>query len=51
MEESDTYLEIYKLIMKVDIINKNNSGLIPKMIPADVATAFPPFILAKIGYV
>ena len=30
---------------------KNKTGLIPKMIPADVATALPPLKFAKIGYV
>src|SRR5690625_819945 len=51
IEDKDTYLEKYKEIKKVSTITVNKMGLTPKIIPPDVATAFPPLNLAKIGYV
>src|SRR5690625_31517 len=49
IEAKETYLNRYNVPIKVMIIAKNNRGFIPKIIPPEVATAFPPLNLAKIG--
>lgn len=51
IEDRDTYFEIYKVSKKDKIITKKSKGLTPKIIPPDVATAFPPLNFAKTGYV
>ena len=51
IDDNETYLEIYNVVRKLTIITKNNSGLTPKIIPPEVATAFPPLNRAKRGYV
>src|SRR5699024_322045 len=51
IDEIDTFLEIYNVMMNVTTMITNKIGLIPNMIPPDVATAFPPLNIANNGYV
>src|SRR5690625_2780216 len=51
MEDNETYFEKYKDVMKLTTITINNIGLIPKIMPPEVATAIPPLKRAKTGYV
>src|SRR5699024_5812081 len=51
IEESDTYFDRESVIKNEHKIMINSSGLTPKIMPPDVATAFPPLKRAKSGYV
>src|SRR5699024_12104724 len=42
IDDKETYFVIFNVIKNVATIAKNNKGLIPKITPPDVATAFPP---------
>ena len=51
IEDSETYLEMYNVIKNDAIMMINNNGLTPKIMPPEVATAFPPLKFANNGYV
>ena len=49
IDDKETYFERYNVATKVKTVTRNNNGFNPRIIPPDVATAFPPLNLAKTG--
>src|SRR5699024_12368770 len=47
IEDKETYLDKYNVVINDTTINNNNKRLTPKIRPQDVATALPPLKRAK----